>query len=277
MTTSRPRTSRRRCAPMRNGRVHFAFDAPSDLSAYRVMVVVAAKDDRVGSADARFARAPAAVGASARAALSLARRHARARRARARLDRRCRRRPTCEFQRAGPARWRRPRMQARRATPAGRSCARAREVQDVDASVVRDRGAQAGTRPIASKRDLHVRRPLDTELRVLALARAPQDRGAARLAGGHRSRAEPARDHGRSRRARAARAGAGRGRRTIRTAARSRPRRRWPALAAAPELARAILPELDTERALARAHRRRRRTLDASARARRRASGCIRA
>jgi uncharacterized protein YfaS (alpha-2-macroglobulin family) len=37
-----------------HGRVHFAFDAPSDLSAYRVMAVVAAKDDRVGSTDARF-------------------------------------------------------------------------------------------------------------------------------------------------------------------------------------------------------------------------------
>jgi uncharacterized protein YfaS (alpha-2-macroglobulin family) len=36
------------------GRVHFAFDAPSDLSAYRMMAVVAAKDDRVGSTDARF-------------------------------------------------------------------------------------------------------------------------------------------------------------------------------------------------------------------------------
>jgi uncharacterized protein YfaS (alpha-2-macroglobulin family) len=38
----------------REGRARFAFDAPSDLSAYRVMVVAAAKDDRVGSADARF-------------------------------------------------------------------------------------------------------------------------------------------------------------------------------------------------------------------------------
>lgn len=36
------------------GRVHFAFDAPTDLSAYRVMVVAAAKDDRVGSSDARI-------------------------------------------------------------------------------------------------------------------------------------------------------------------------------------------------------------------------------
>ncbi len=36
-----------------SGRVRFAFDAPSDLSAYRLMAVVAAKDDRVGSADAR--------------------------------------------------------------------------------------------------------------------------------------------------------------------------------------------------------------------------------
>jgi uncharacterized protein YfaS (alpha-2-macroglobulin family) len=35
------------------GIVHFAFDAPTDLSAYRLMVVAAAKDDRVGSSDAR--------------------------------------------------------------------------------------------------------------------------------------------------------------------------------------------------------------------------------
>ncbi len=36
------------------GRVQFSFDAPADLSAYRLMAVVAAKDDRVGSADARL-------------------------------------------------------------------------------------------------------------------------------------------------------------------------------------------------------------------------------
>jgi uncharacterized protein YfaS (alpha-2-macroglobulin family) len=35
------------------GRAHFAFEAPTDLSAYRVMAVVAAKDDRVGSGEAR--------------------------------------------------------------------------------------------------------------------------------------------------------------------------------------------------------------------------------
>jgi uncharacterized protein YfaS (alpha-2-macroglobulin family) len=38
----------------RAGRVHFAFDAPTDLSAYRLMVVSAAKDDRVGSSAVRF-------------------------------------------------------------------------------------------------------------------------------------------------------------------------------------------------------------------------------
>ncbi|MEY4577045.1 MAG: hypothetical protein RL701_1748, partial [Pseudomonadota bacterium] len=38
----------------KQGRVHFAFDAPTDLSAYRLMAIVAAKDDRVGSADARL-------------------------------------------------------------------------------------------------------------------------------------------------------------------------------------------------------------------------------
>jgi alpha-2-macroglobulin len=36
------------------GMVKFDFPAPSDLSAYRMMVVAAAKDDRVGSADARI-------------------------------------------------------------------------------------------------------------------------------------------------------------------------------------------------------------------------------
>ena len=36
------------------GRARFAFDAPTDLSAYRLMAVVAALDDRVGSADARI-------------------------------------------------------------------------------------------------------------------------------------------------------------------------------------------------------------------------------
>jgi uncharacterized protein YfaS (alpha-2-macroglobulin family) len=36
------------------GIVKFAFPAPSDLSAYRMMVVAAAKDDRVGSADSRI-------------------------------------------------------------------------------------------------------------------------------------------------------------------------------------------------------------------------------
>jgi len=36
------------------GSVKFAFPAPSDLSAYRLMVVAAGKDDRVGSADARI-------------------------------------------------------------------------------------------------------------------------------------------------------------------------------------------------------------------------------
>ena len=36
-----------------DGRVKFAFPAPSDLSAYRLMAVVAARDDRVGSAEAR--------------------------------------------------------------------------------------------------------------------------------------------------------------------------------------------------------------------------------
>jgi alpha-2-macroglobulin len=36
------------------GSVKFAFPAPTDLSAYRMMVVAAAKDDRVGSADARI-------------------------------------------------------------------------------------------------------------------------------------------------------------------------------------------------------------------------------
>jgi len=37
-----------------DGRVAFSFPAPSDLSAYRLMAVVAARDDRVGKADARF-------------------------------------------------------------------------------------------------------------------------------------------------------------------------------------------------------------------------------
>jgi uncharacterized protein YfaS (alpha-2-macroglobulin family) len=41
------------------GLVKFAFPAPSDLSAYRLMVVAAAKDDRVGSADARVSVAQA--------------------------------------------------------------------------------------------------------------------------------------------------------------------------------------------------------------------------
>lgn len=36
------------------GRVSFAFDAPDDLSAYRIMVVAAAKDDRVGSGERRM-------------------------------------------------------------------------------------------------------------------------------------------------------------------------------------------------------------------------------
>ena len=37
-----------------HGTVEFAFSAPSDLSAYRLMVVAAAKDDRVGSGEARI-------------------------------------------------------------------------------------------------------------------------------------------------------------------------------------------------------------------------------
>jgi uncharacterized protein YfaS (alpha-2-macroglobulin family) len=36
------------------GKAHFAFDAPTDLSAYRLMVIAAAKDDRVGSTEARI-------------------------------------------------------------------------------------------------------------------------------------------------------------------------------------------------------------------------------
>jgi alpha-2-macroglobulin len=36
------------------GRARFAFDAPTDLSAYRLMAVVSARDDRVGSTDARI-------------------------------------------------------------------------------------------------------------------------------------------------------------------------------------------------------------------------------
>ncbi|HET6338536.1 MAG TPA: MG2 domain-containing protein [Polyangiales bacterium] len=36
------------------GKAHFAFDAPTDLSAYRLMVIAAAKDDRVGSSDTRI-------------------------------------------------------------------------------------------------------------------------------------------------------------------------------------------------------------------------------
>lgn len=37
----------------KRGRVEFAFDAPTDLSAYRLMAVVSTKDDRVGSTDTR--------------------------------------------------------------------------------------------------------------------------------------------------------------------------------------------------------------------------------
>src|SRR6185436_7604020 len=36
------------------GHAQFAFDAPTDLSAYRLMAVSAALDDRVGSGDARI-------------------------------------------------------------------------------------------------------------------------------------------------------------------------------------------------------------------------------
>jgi uncharacterized protein YfaS (alpha-2-macroglobulin family) len=36
------------------GKAHFAFDAPTDLSAYRLMVIAAAKDDRVGSSETRI-------------------------------------------------------------------------------------------------------------------------------------------------------------------------------------------------------------------------------
>ncbi len=154
----------------RHGRAHFAFDAPTDLSAYRVMVVAAAKDDRVGSTNARF-RVQQPLSLHPLAPRFLSRGDTLELGALVHDSTGAAGAAVVEFHGSGMA------LASERAATTGsapeevvRTQAR---VGDVDRATF-DVGVRKGAESDRVARDLHVRRPLDTELRVLAQQRAPK-------------------------------------------------------------------------------------------------------
>ena len=151
----------------RNGKVAFAFDAPTDLSAYRLMAVVAAKDDRVGSADRRFTVSqPIAAHVIAPRFVSRG----------DQLEIGALVHDTTEQSGATQLRFSAEGLALAQttaeveATPAGAAVRTRADVQDVDHAsfeVELHKGDEADR----VRHEFDVRRPLDTELRVLALGR----------------------------------------------------------------------------------------------------------
>jgi uncharacterized protein YfaS (alpha-2-macroglobulin family) len=151
-----------------DGKVSFAFDAPSDLSAYRLMAVVAAKDDRVGSADRRFTVSqPIAAHVIAPRFVSRG----------DQLEIGALVHDTTEQPGATQLRFTAEGLKLAqataevKATPAGAAVRTRAEVQDVDRASF-EVELHKGDKADRVRHDFDVRRPLDTELRVLALGRA---------------------------------------------------------------------------------------------------------
>ena len=156
----------------KQGRAHFAFDAPEDLSAYRLMAIVAARDDRVGSSEARLtvaqplaAKLVAPRFVSRGDSLELgALVH----------DTTGQPGPT-ELRFTAQGLWLEQSSQQLTATPAGALARSRARVEDVDRAYF-EVEAHKGQAADRVRHELSVRRPLDTELRVLSQGRTARAR-----------------------------------------------------------------------------------------------------